>query len=306
MRAIDVTSCLLLLSLAPTSTLVARVPHHASEALGDFDLPAQRTVPGHKVIVRSAGPFASDALEATVFQILRDPCPFQWNEHTTLVDLKRDLSKRVPTEIDVRSAKDIGIDPKEPIYPELSTRRNSRRTPANSSVDPFANVANQQNQGRLENEIFQQSRETIEPWWNRTKRRSVSRESSMAGRLFLLLNRSEMTLTIWSGQLMITTVEAAEERPMTKIYDVTPLVEVNVPERHIGERNLNPAAFCDDSLVSAIQILIDPDTWEALGGPSSHQIITVGDRHWFAVSTKLTTHWKIEALLNRLNDAPNL
>lgn len=115
------------------------------------------------------------------------------------------------------------------------------------------------------------------------------RRPSIAVDLISRLRVLDLTLMIRHGHVVITTEYAAEEDLATRIYDVTPL--------------LGPGKSPDDlqRVIGMIETTIDCDTWEALGGNSTLVPLQVRDRSWLVVSTMTVTHWKIQRLLDQLN-----
>ncbi|MEM6473044.1 MAG: hypothetical protein AAF802_26015, partial [Planctomycetota bacterium] len=125
-------------------------------------------------------------------------------------------------------------------------------------------------------------------WW---KSATLSaRNSSGLSLSAALLNRLEsedLTLVIQRNQIVVTSIETAEDICPIRIYDVTPLLPAD------GEY--------DGSIEDFIELHVVPDTWEALGGNSTMSVRTIRDRTWLIVATPTTVHWKVQALLNRLN-----
>lgn len=117
--------------------------------------------------------------------------------------------------------------------------------------------------------------------------------------LAVALRPLDLTWSIRAGRCMIETIEAAEESLVVRVYDVTPLVIVDFA----GSRDVPIGRKADfTSLEDLIQTTIRPDTWEALGGPSSFGRFIIGQRCLLTIATTTQTHFEIESLLNHLNE----
>ena len=101
----------------------------------------------------------------------------------------------------------------------------------------------------------------------------------------LLLQRYDITLTVRHKVVVITTMEAAEDSLLTRIY-------------WLEGMGIN-GDF--DSLMSMIEATIAPDLWEALGG-SSTMVPASGSRPGLVVSTTYEMHREIEQLLQTLRE----
>ena len=102
----------------------------------------------------------------------------------------------------------------------------------------------------------------------------------------LTLRELDLTYTIQGETLVITTVEAAEQVQVSRIYwlEGTGLADTDF-----------------DSLIETIQTSIVPDTWEALGGPST--IVPLrSTRPGIVVRTTYTIHRSIERLLEAMRE----
>lgn len=107
----------------------------------------------------------------------------------------------------------------------------------------------------------------------------------------------DFAYTINDHFIRLTTMEAAEQQTVQRLYRVGPLVNYSRDPTH------NDPAYMDhQSLIDLIQTTIHPDTWESLGGPSS--IIPIGDM--IAISTIEMTHRKILQLLRSLQAARSI
>jgi hypothetical protein len=109
----------------------------------------------------------------------------------------------------------------------------------------------------------------------------------MRSLLRLLLREMDLTYLIKDEVLQITTVEAAEQNLVNRVYF---LEGTGFP---IGDF---------DSVIGVIQTAIVPDTWEQLGGPSSIAPATggAGARPAILVSTTSDVHEAISSLLSSL------
>lgn len=91
--------------------------------------------------------------------------------------------------------------------------------------------------------------------------------------LRLMLDDMELTWTIKREHLIITTLEAAEQDPITKVYDVKRVVRADwVPDWRTppGAKEVPYAyAYDFDSLIEIITTTIAPTTWDEVGGPGS-------------------------------------
>ncbi len=109
----------------------------------------------------------------------------------------------------------------------------------------------------------------------------------MRSLLRLLLREMDLTYLIKDEVLQITTIEAAEQNLVNRIYF---LEATGFP---IGDF---------ESVIGVLQTVIVPDTWEQLGGPSSISPATggAGNRPAILVSTTSDVHEQISALLSSL------
>jgi hypothetical protein len=100
----------------------------------------------------------------------------------------------------------------------------------------------------------------------------------------LMLQPLDLTLTINGETLVVTTREAAEQRLLGRVYWL---------------EGTGIASGDYESIIRTVQSAITPDTWEALGGPST--ITPVGSaRPALLISTTLEVHRDIESLLQTL------
>lgn len=95
----------------------------------------------------------------------------------------------------------------------------------------------------------------------------------------LMLHPLELTYRVRESGLEITTIEDADYNPMIRFYDLSYIL---------------PNSANATSLINAIQVSINSDTWDLQGGPSS--IVMVGSM--MIVTTNEETHEKIQSFLN--------
>ena len=109
---------------------------------------------------------------------------------------------------------------------------------------------------------------------------SISLEN-VSLRSFLRLMLRQLDLTYMVNDVMhITTIEAAERHLRTRMYSLS--------NNHLVEKS--------DKLLAAMQSAIEPDTWSALGGPSTATALD----HVLIVSTTDNVHHQVEDFLNTL------
>lgn len=146
---------------------------------------------------------------------------------------------------------------------------------------------------------------------------------SIGARLRQLCGSLDLAITIRGGQLVLQTVEEAEWVLDRRIYDVTPLLGREPagafrsdpdPSRGYSSGGAMGYQARDrfgrgsasggktQQLLDTIEATVSPETWEALGGPSTMQVFATGKRTWLVVTTTTEVHWQLQALLNRLND----
>lgn len=99
------------------------------------------------------------------------------------------------------------------------------------------------------------------------------------------LSDLDLTLTIQREVLKVTTRDAAETRLLTRIYS---LAGTGFPQNNFTQA------------MDLIQTMIVPDTWEALGGPSTMFPMENGDGGYLVVATTYEVHHEIEELLSKL------
>ena len=115
-------------------------------------------------------------------------------------------------------------------------------------------------------------------------------EIPLPSALQLMLADLDLVYTIRDGFLMITTTEAEADALPTRIHW---LEGTGWPQNDLA------------SLVKTIQTGADPETWEALGGPSTMTLIQAGitDRAGLLIMAPYQTHQRIEGILDALRDS---
>jgi hypothetical protein len=104
--------------------------------------------------------------------------------------------------------------------------------------------------------------------------------------LDVILRDLDLTYTIQREVLVVTTMDAAEQQLLNRIYWL---------------EGTGLAAGGSASLINSIQTSISPDTWDLLGGPST--ITTLGSiRPAIVVSTTYPVHEEIDRLLQSLRE----
>ncbi len=111
-------------------------------------------------------------------------------------------------------------------------------------------------------------------------------EVALRTALIILLNDLDLTYNIREESLEITTVENAEQSLLNRIYW---LEGTGVAERDF------------QSVMNLIQTSIVPDTWEALGGPSTMAPVAAV-RPAILVSSTYEVHERVEKLLQALRE----
>ena len=116
---------------------------------------------------------------------------------------------------------------------------------------------------------------------------SISAENiSLRNFLDLALRELDLTYTIRGESLLITTNEAAEDALLSRIYWLE--------GTGIADTDFN-------SVTETIQTTIAPDTWEALGGPSTMNPLR-STRPGIVIRTTYTNHQSIERLLEAMRE----
>lgn len=266
---------------------------------------------GASISMEFVDPFMTTRQAELIQQFLRQPYGFQWNGETTLVDIQTDLSKHLAVELDVRALEEIGLS--GDVKPVPVTPRKKLATSNTKSMDPFGRP------GRIDDEEAKSDEKeedtdsettesnvspSVSRWWADDTRDDRGKSvRTNGGVLFHYLDSVDLTLNIQNGLLKITTMEAAEQACCTWVYDVTSLVDQG--QRHdtlpgVGA-GIPDARNKYQGLIDLLQTSVVPDTWEALGGPSTIALYSHDQRGRLVVNTPLVIHWKIAGLLNRLN-----
>ena len=118
------------------------------------------------------------------------------------------------------------------------------------------------------------------------------RDTTLESSLNLVLDSLELSWTIRNESLVITTPEEAEYHLETRVYPVRDLVLIEL------ERTVD-ADF--DSLIEMITSIIEPDSWDEVGGPGAIEPV-VGSLS-LVISQSWRVHRQIEPLLTTLRAA---
>jgi len=117
---------------------------------------------------------------------------------------------------------------------------------------------------------------------------------SLRSALNLMLRKLNLTSVIEDEVLAITTVEEAENRLNTKVYDVADLVvcrdDHDVPWEDYG------------ALVDIITSTIKPTSWDEMGGPGAIRGYTLGTAKVLIVSQTQDVHEEIANLLKGIRE----
>lgn len=100
----------------------------------------------------------------------------------------------------------------------------------------------------------------------------------------------DLAMELRGGQLVITSLDGAECRPMVRVYDVGPLVEYS-------RSNINGFA----ELVNAIEQSIEPDSWLNAGGTQAITPLSTPGRNLMVVAATTDTQLQIASFLDVLN-----
>ncbi|QDV47143.1 hypothetical protein Enr13x_70520 [Stieleria neptunia] len=277
MRFIAV-SFLLLMSASLLSAQTSGKSHHwLSPGVSDEISRSAVTKSGGPVVSFPCDPLMTAKQERALAVALMKESPFHWVPGMSLSNMAAELSEQVPVLLDRRALEEIGIDPDSPIGAGVMTHQHADS---------------------------QSRRGERERWWQRDEAAVIDGRPSLVVDVLSRLKDLYLTLMIVRGQVVITTVEAAEDDLATRIYDVTPLISMRAHASWGASHATHGVseAYADfDSLINILETSVAPDTWEALGGNSTTVGVTIRDRHWIVVSTTTMTHWKIQRLLDRLN-----
>lgn len=222
-------------------------------------------------------PLMSASREKELLAELDKPSPFSWEAGTPLSSIADDLSGLFPVRIEDRALEEIGLDRDEETFG--GARFNPRSGATKRSSEKTR-------------------------WWRPQGSGDSSPHPVLIVDLLDRIRDLDLTLMIRHGQLIITTIERAEDEPATRIYDVTPLLGKRRSWTGYGMVPVaNQESWEDDfdSLMMVIESSIDPDTWESLGGMSTMVPSPIRSRNWLVITTTTVTHWKIQRLLDRLN-----
>ena len=111
----------------------------------------------------------------------------------------------------------------------------------------------------------------------------------LANALDLMLGDLDLTYTVRGETLSITTVDAVDSQLLSRVYwlEGTGFLSGN-----------------SDSLIDSIQASINPNSWEAVGGPATVSLLDSGDsvRPAIVVSNTYRTHRQIEEFIAALRE----
>ena len=249
--------------LATAQTTVASV-HWLSPGLSDDISSSAVTRAGGPVVSFPCDPLMSVKQERSLTGL-------------SLSQMAADLSEQVPVFLDQRALDEIGIDPDSPIGAGVMTHEHAS--------------TRQRDSERAK-------------WWQQDETAVMEGRPSLIVDVLNRVRDLHLTVMIVRGHVILTTVEAAEDDLATRIYDVTPLISIrpraswDSVSRSNGIGETSPDF---ESLMDMIETSIDPETWERLGGNSTIISSTVRGRQWIVVSTTSMTHWKLQRLLDQLN-----
>lgn len=123
--------------------------------------------------------------------------------------------------------------------------------------------------------------------------------------LDLILHEIDLSWTIRSGRLVITTPEEEENsRMIRRVYDVRNLVElVPIPFWGDGSGFGAPSIayqYDFDSLIHTITSAVEPDSWAHVGGPGDIQPYYTRRMRVIVISQTYEIHRQVQALLSEL------
>lgn len=221
---------------------------------------------------RSTSPLVSPGQETALMDMLQSPYEFHWNEDTTVEDIQGDLARYMEVRVSLLGLDELGLD--------LASKLNL--CPTVTNVDP--------NPRR-------------ESWWQPSDagKASDAKNPTLGAMLFYCLGQIDLTLSVVEGVVTIGTMDEMSEYGILRVYDVSQLMTLNPSSVHQNAPNgRNAICLKLNSIASMIQVSVEPDTWEALGGPSTMTFFQRGDDVSLIISTSLETHLRIEGLLNGL------
>lgn len=99
-----------------------------------------------------------------------------------------------------------------------------------------------------------------------------------------LLSNLDLTYTLSGGLVVVTTMEAAEQRLLNRIYW------------------LDGTGLMHDQASEIIQATVSPDTWASLGGPSTMSVF-INPRAGLVISTTYRCHKEIERIMSTVREA---
>jgi hypothetical protein len=113
--------------------------------------------------------------------------------------------------------------------------------------------------------------------------------------LFAILESHDLTCVVRHGKLEVTTVEDAETKQVTRVYDVTPLLSI---QKRQGKSVVNVS-----TLIETIYTSIKPDSWEMLGGSATVNSNILNNRCLLTISAPTMVHIEVQQLLDQLSVA---
>ncbi|MEO1526966.1 MAG: hypothetical protein AAFX06_16125 [Planctomycetota bacterium] len=262
---------------------------------------------GKSILSRPCDPLMTAERESELISILYRENPFDWSRETTLQRVAESLSTLAPVRIDVRALDEIGLDPNLKVIDRtygLMKVESKSESPTAAAQDASPRATESPTELRTEPA-------TTSKWWsskvtpsNTIRTRSPAARSSRRSRtpatrslcavLESMFQDYELVLEIRGGQFLITTSDEAEYSPITRLYDVRPIVQPT----NFG----NLSGYKDfDSIINFIQTTVAPDAWEALGGNSTMTVYSVHGHDWLTISTTTQIHLRIQTLLDGLN-----
>ena len=237
------------------------------QASGDFvprsiGLASQK---GQPILSRPCDPMMTARREAELLSVLSGENSFDWRLETPLMEVVDAVAELVPIRIDRRALEEIGIEEDVPLID---------RTRGHKFDQPKKSVSS-------------------EKWWTASTRPKQSPNRPLGAVLETMLNQQDLVFEIRGGEILVTTLEWAEEAPPTRLYDVKPIV------RSTADNSVRHADF--DSLMNLIQTNVVPDSWEALGGVSTMSVYSVHGHDWLIVTAPTMVHRRVQSLLDSLN-----
>lgn len=107
-----------------------------------------------------------------------------------------------------------------------------------------------------------------------------------------MLAASDLTYMVRRGMIEITTYDDAFHRPVVRVYDISPLL----PIVKLNGRSV----VSSGPVIDTIQCIVEPDSWEALGGTGSIQDLVVNNRCLLIISTISDIHIQVQAMLDQM------